>query len=87
MEELTRSESESVGASDIALEISHALGESLSIVQAQYFRDNDVGTLEGILAKERERLREDLQTREDWDKARVQEHRQEILSYYEDNMF
>jgi hypothetical protein len=71
VEELTRSESESTGAFDIALEISHALGESLSIVQAQYFGDNDVGAVEGILAEEWERLREDLQVREDWDAAQV----------------
>jgi hypothetical protein len=56
VEELTRSTSASAGASDIALEISHALGESLSVVQAQYFRDNDMGELEGILAEERDHL-------------------------------
>jgi hypothetical protein len=87
VEELTRSESESAGAFDITLEISHALGESLSIVQAQYFGDNDVGTVEGILAEEWEHLQEDLQAREEWDKAQVRECRQEILSYYDDNMF
>jgi hypothetical protein len=54
VEELTRSASASARASDIALEISHALGESLSVVQAQYFGDNDMGKLEGILAKERD---------------------------------
>jgi hypothetical protein len=32
-------------------------------------------------------LQEDLQAREDWDEAQVLERRQEILSYYEDNMF
>jgi hypothetical protein len=87
MEELTRSESESVGASDIALEISHALGESLSVVQAWCFGDNDVGAVEGILAEEQEHLREDLQARADWDEAWVQERRQQILSYYEDATF
>jgi hypothetical protein len=87
VEELTRSASVSAGASNIALEISHALGESLSVVQAQYFGDNDVGELEGILADERDHLREDLQAREEWDEAQVLEHRQEILLYYEDSMF
>jgi hypothetical protein len=87
MEELTRSASASTGASDIVLEISHALGESLSVVQAQYFGDNDVGELEKILADKRDHLRDDLQAREEWDKAQVLEHRQEILSYYEDSTF
>jgi hypothetical protein len=87
VEELTRSPSASAGASDIALEISHALGESLSVVQAQYFGDNDVGELEGILAKERDHLQEDLRAREEWDEAQVLECRQEFLSYYEDSTF
>jgi hypothetical protein len=77
----------SAGASDIALEISHALGESLSEIQAQYSRGNDMGDIEWDLVEERERLHEDLQAREDWDKAHICECRQEILSYYEDNMF
>jgi hypothetical protein len=87
VEQLTRSASASIGASDIALNISHTLGESLSVVQAQYFGDNDVGKLEGILADERDHLREDLWAREEWDEAQVLEHRQEILSYYEDSTF
>jgi hypothetical protein len=36
MGELTQSESVSARASDIALEISHALGESLSEIQANW---------------------------------------------------
>jgi hypothetical protein len=87
MEELTRSASASAGASDIALEISHALGGSLSIVQAQYLGDNDVGELEGMLAEERDHLWEDLRAREEWDEAQVLECRQEILLYYEDSTF
>jgi hypothetical protein len=39
----------------MALEISYTLGESLSVVQAQYFRDNDVG-VERILEEEWELL-------------------------------
>jgi hypothetical protein len=85
--ELTRSESVSAGASDIALEIGHALGESLLEVQAQYFRGNDVGDVEQDLVEERECLRKDLQAREDWDEAQIHEGRQEILFYYEDNTF
>jgi hypothetical protein len=46
-----------------------------------------MGDIEQVLAEERECLREDLQAREDWDEAHVRERRQEILSYYEDNMF
>jgi hypothetical protein len=45
-----------------------------------------VGDVERILAEERELLWEDLQVREDFDEALMQEHRQEILSYYEDTM-
>jgi hypothetical protein len=86
MGELTQSESMSAGASDVALEISHALGESLSEIQAQYF-GNDMGDVVRVLAEEREHLHEDLQVREDWDKAHVRECRQEILFYYEDNTF
>jgi hypothetical protein len=87
MGELTGSESMSTGASDIALEISHALGESLSEIQAQYFRGSDTGNVDWDLAEERDCLQEDLQAREDWDEAHMQERRQEILSHYEDNMF
>jgi hypothetical protein len=43
--------------------------------------------MEQILVEEREGLREDLQAREDWDEAQIRQHRQEILSYYKDNMF
>jgi hypothetical protein len=39
--ELTCLESISGGASDIAIEISHALDVSLSEIQARYFRDSD----------------------------------------------
>jgi hypothetical protein len=85
--ELTRSESASVGASDIALEISHALGESLSEIQAWYFRDNDVGEVDQILAEKWDCLQEDLQMREEFNEALIWECRQEILSYYEDNIF
>jgi hypothetical protein len=87
LEELTRSESMSTRASDIAVEISHTLGESLSVVQAQYFRNNDVGDVERMLAEERDLLWEDLWAREDFNEAHMQEHRWEILSYYEDTMF
>jgi hypothetical protein len=56
----------SAGASEIAVEISHALGESLSEIRAQYFRDNDVGNVVQDLAEERAHLQEELQAREDW---------------------
>jgi hypothetical protein len=46
-----------------------------------------MGNLEWDLAKERDRLQEDLQVREDWDEAHMEECRQKILSYYEDNTF
>jgi hypothetical protein len=46
-----------------------------------------VGNVERVLEEERERLCKDLQAREDWDEAQIREHRQEILSYYEDNTF
>jgi hypothetical protein len=49
----------------MALEISYALGESLSVVQAQYFRDNDV--LRGFWR----RSGSSCEVREDWDKAQV----------------
>jgi hypothetical protein len=46
-------ESTSGGASDVDMEISHALDVSLSKIQARYFRDSDVGDeVERIMAEE-----------------------------------
>jgi hypothetical protein len=55
--ELTQSESASGSALDITVEISHALDESLSEIQARYFRDSDVGKeIAQVLVEEREHL-------------------------------
>jgi hypothetical protein len=55
--ELTCLESTSGGASDVAIDISHALGESLSEIRARYFRDSDTGDeIEQVLAEGRELL-------------------------------
>jgi hypothetical protein len=54
--ELMQSEPVSSRASDIAVEISNTLGESLSEIWAQYFRDSDVGDIDWDLAKERDHL-------------------------------
>jgi hypothetical protein len=76
------------GASDIAVDISHALGESLSEICALYFRDSDMGNeVDQVLVQEQEHLREDLQMREEFDEGHRQEHEQEIHSYYKDNTF
>jgi hypothetical protein len=77
--ELTRSESTSGDTSGIAINISHALGESLFEIQAWYFRDSDTGDeVEQVLTEEQERLQEDLQRREEFDKAHRWEHEREI---------
>jgi ADP-ribosylglycohydrolase len=86
--ELTQSESVSGGALDITIDISQALDESLPEIQAQYFRDSDMGDeVEQVLVEEREYLQEDLQRREEFNKNRRRECEQELHSYYEDDTF
>jgi hypothetical protein len=83
--ELTRSESISGGALD---DISHALGESLSEIQAWYVRDSDGSDeVEWVLVGEWDRLQEDLQERERFDKNSQREYEQESRLYYEDDTF
>jgi hypothetical protein len=58
-------ESVSGGTSSIAVEISHALGESLSEIRDQYFGgSNGSDRVEWVLAEERDYLRENLQEQE-----------------------
>jgi hypothetical protein len=86
--ELTHSESISDGTSGIVVDIGHVLGESLSEIQAQYFRDSDKSAImEQMLVEERDHLREDLQERERFDENSQREHEQDLHSYYEDDMF
>jgi hypothetical protein len=70
--------------SEVAIEISDALWESLSTIHAWYFRDNDKGNRN--LAEECDHLREDMRTRE-WDLAHLCECSQEHLYYREDVTF
>jgi hypothetical protein len=56
MDELTRLEPMSSEVSDVAAEISDALGESLSTICARYFGDNDEGEVDQVLVEERDRL-------------------------------
>jgi hypothetical protein len=56
IDELMQSDPISSEVLDITLEISNVLGESLSEVCAQYFRDSDEGDVDRDLAEERDRL-------------------------------
>jgi hypothetical protein len=86
--ELTRSESVSGGISSIAVEISHALGESLSEIRDQYFRgSNKSDRVERVLAEEQDYLWEDLQEQERFAENSRKERDVEMRSYHEDNMF
>jgi GAF domain-containing protein len=70
------------------MDISHALGESLSEIQAQYFRDSDESDrIDWVLEEERDHLQEDLQERERFDKNSRREREQGMRSYYEDGTF
>jgi hypothetical protein len=55
--ELTRSASVSGGTSSVAIEISHALGESLSEIQEWYFGGSNASDgVERVLAEEQDYL-------------------------------
>jgi hypothetical protein len=84
---LTRSESTSE-ESGLAIEISHALGESLSEIQDRCFRsDSESKEVEQVLAEERDLLQEDLQERERFDENMRRGCGVELGSYREDHMF
>jgi hypothetical protein len=69
VDSLTRSSSD-VGVQrsvvELDVEVSEALGMSLSKVQAQYFEGSDEGELDQVLTEERDCLREDLRHQEEW---------------------
>jgi hypothetical protein len=70
------------------MDISHALGESLSEIWAQYFRDSDESDrIDRVLEEEQDHLREDLQERERFDENSRREREQEMRSYYEGGTF
>jgi hypothetical protein len=84
---LTRLESTS-GESGLAIEISHALGESLSEIWDRYFAGSvESDRVELMLAEERDGLREDLLERERFAENSKREREVEMRSYREDNMF
>jgi hypothetical protein len=85
VDELMQSEPVSSMVSDVALEISDTLGESLSIIHDWYFRDSD--EVDRDLAEEHDRLREELRVQEEWDVAFIHKHRQELTSYIEEATF
>jgi hypothetical protein len=70
----------------IAVDVSHALGESLSEIRAQCFRDSDESNVvEQVLAEDWDHLREDLQERERFNEGSQREREQVLCSYYEDD--
>jgi hypothetical protein len=84
MSELMRSGPVSSEVSDVAIEISDALGESLFTIRDQYFGDSD--KINRDLVEERDCLRENLRAREEWDLAHLCECSREHLYYREDVM-
>jgi hypothetical protein len=84
---LTRSESMSE-ESGLAIEISHALGESLSDIREQYFGGSDESDrVELRLAEERDCLQEDLLEQERFDEKIRRGREDELRSYHKDNTF
>jgi uncharacterized protein YdaT len=84
IEELLRLSS---GVDELSLEVSEALGISLSKVHDWYFGGSDKVKRDHIMVEERDCYQDWQQFEEEHKKADEQEHCQELQSYQEDTTF